>query len=220
MNKRTTQIILLVASVLALIYIVLDYYGMIRYAKLYCKTPEYYIDKYSNLPKKQGKIVVCFAVTSKEELNKVTPFIKSLLDQSIAIDDIGITAPYGVSNNIPESIRDVLSSYGHTRDYDDANGLVCTVLRETEENTKIIILEPNTVYGYDFIQTITEESEKHPSDVIHVNSENSKEMLVKPKFFSDKISGYEKGTGCLPWLKECQNVPSKVMSYFGNYKAI
>jgi hypothetical protein len=179
---------------------------------------EHYVNKYKNLPKKPDRVVVCFSVDDKKDIK---PFIKSILDQTIQIDDIGLTIPEEQNeDSLPSVIKKILSLYKHSKDYDDANTLVCSVLRETEGDTKIIILEPNMVYGEDFIQTLIEESEKNPDNVIHVNSENSKQMLVKPRFFTDKISGYQKGTGCLPWLKECQKVPSTVINYSTNYKAI
>jgi hypothetical protein len=179
---------------------------------------EYYIKAYKNLPKKNHRVVVCFSAKEKQD---ITPFIRSILDQTVQIDDIGLTIPYGQNtDSLPENVKKVLSLYKHSKDYDDANNLICSVLRETEGDTKIIILEPNMVYGEDFLQIMIEESDKNPDKVIHVNTENSKQILVKPRFFTDKISAYQKGTGCLPWLNECQKVPSTTVSYSTNYKAL
>lgn len=222
MSKKAIQIISLVLSILGLIYLVLSYYGIIRYIKLHVTSPETYIENYTKLPKEsKDRVTVCFTANASQ-IDKLKPFINSILDQTVRVDDIALTIPYKDTGKVPESLKKVLSTYGYSKDYDNAGNLICSILREPEANTKIIIVEPNMVYGQDFIESMLEESEKHPDKIIY--ADNSKlpkwGILIQPKFFNDKISDYEKGKGCCPWLEECSQVGSQNINYFPTYKSL
>ena len=77
------------------------------------------------------------------------------------------------------------------------------LLSQKDENTKIIIVSDGVVYGLDFIETLIEESENNPEDVIVVEMFNARSytddsiiskkdgnvirvssgVLIKPKLF-------------------------------------
>jgi hypothetical protein len=197
MSKKLWQIFSLILSVLGLIYLCLSYYGIIRYFKLRYTDTEYYISNYVKKPKiGKDRIVISFEGTEKN----MKPFINSVLDQTVRVDDIGIYLNKDIP--IPESLKKILSVYRCDKDYDNAGNLISSILREPETNTKIIILEPNKIYGEDFIQNIIEQSDKNPEKIIKVNKTDS-EMLVKPKFFTEKITNYKKGKGKTQWVEEC-----------------
>jgi hypothetical protein len=197
MSKKLWQIFSLILSVLGLIYLCLSYYGIVRYVKLHYTDTETYISKYKTKPKiGKERIVIAFAGTEKN----MKPFINSLLDQTTRVDDIGIY----LNKDIPlsDTLKKVLSVYRCDKDYDDAGNLICSILREPDANTKIIIVEPNKIYGEDFIQNIIEQSDKNGDKIIKVNK-NENQLLIKPKFFTEKIAEYEKGAGNSNWIKDC-----------------
>lgn len=222
MSKKAIQIISLVLSVLGLVFLILSYYGFIRYFKLHITPVENYINNYTEKQKaSKDRVTVCFTA-NENELNKLKPFINSILDQTVKVDDIALTIPYKDTNKIPQNLKKVLSTYGYNKDYDNAGNLVCSVLREPEANTKIIIVEPNMIYGEDFIETMVAESEKNEDKIIYANKNKSPMwgILLKPKFFDDKISDYEKGKGCCPWLEQCSKAEDKIINYSMTYKSL
>lgn len=222
MSKKAIQIISLLLSIVGLVYLVLSHYGILRYVKLHMTSTEYYLDSYTKLPKgSKDRVVICFAADT-EDLGKLKPFINSILDQTVRIDDIGLTIPYKNMEKIPKGLKKILSAYGYSKDYDNAGNLINSILREPEANTKIIIVEPNMVYGQDFIETMIEESEKNPDKIIYANKSKHPRwgLLIKPKFFTNKIAEYEKGKGCCPWLEECANAGSEIVNYSLTYKRL
>jgi len=220
MSKKVLQIISLVLSITGLIYLILAYYGIIRYIKLHVVSTETYINNYTKLPKaSKDRVTICFAA-NPDELGKLKPFINSILDQTVRVDDIALTIPYKDMEKVPENLKKVLSAYGYSKDYDNAGNLVCSVLREPEANTKIIVVEPNMVYGQDFVETMIEESGKNIDKIIYADKSKQPKwgILLQPKFFDDKISNYEKGKGCCPWLEECCQAESEIIEYSPTYK--
>jgi hypothetical protein len=216
MNKRTFQIISLIFSIFALIYMFLVRYGFFRYYRLKEDSTEKYLEKYTSLEKPgKDKVVVAFSADEKS-LSTIKPFINSILDQTIKVDDIAITIPEKEKDKIPEDMKKVLNIHTYNKDYDDAGNLILSVLREPEGETKIIILEPNVIYGEDFIQSIVEESESYPNSVIFADGKRG--ILVKPKFFDENLAEYQKGMGCCPWLEKCCIGDKRYMSYSKNYR--
>jgi len=221
MSKKTIQIISLIFSIIGLLYMFLSYYGIIRYIKLHFTSTENYLENYTKLPKaSKDRVAICFTA-DQTQLNKLKPFINSILDQTVKVDDIALTIP-SKDYKIPKNLNKILSTYEYNKDYDDAGNLICSILREPESNTKIIVVEPNMIYGHDFIENIIEESEKHPEKIIYANKSKLPKwgILLKPKFFNEKISIYEKGKGCCPWLEECSQVGSENINYSPTYKSL
>ena len=93
MEKKTIIIISLISAIFSLIYILLNYFGVIRYFGLYFSPVEKYIKKYKNLDKiGEHKIIISLTETP-EQIKKITPTIKSLLDQTVKVDLISIVIP-------------------------------------------------------------------------------------------------------------------------------
>ena len=218
MSKKAMQIIALILSILGLIYLVCAYYGIIRYIKLHLTSTDSYAENYSKLPKaSEHRVTICFAA-DENQLSKLKPFVNSILDQTVRVDDIALTIPYKDIGKIPENMKKILATYGYVKDYDNAGNLICSVLREPESNTKIIVVEPNMVYGQDFIQSMIEESENNPDKIIYADKKKSG-ILIKPKFFNDEISDYKKGFGCCPWLEKCCKAENVNIEYSPTYKS-
>lgn len=196
MLKRKFQIFSLLLSIFALIYLYLDYYGYIRLYRLRTRDCEYYINKYKSLPKADKKRVV---ITFNHPKGDIKPFINSILDQTVRVDDIGITSKEDV--NIPEHLKKIINIYRYEKDYKDAGNAICSVLREPESDTKIIILNPNKIYGIDFIQNIVEKSNENPNKIVLLEKDKNT-YLIKPNFFRENFCNYEEEYDCLKWLEK------------------
>lgn len=187
-NKRTILIISLIISILAVIYMFLDHYGIIRYLSVHLLNCEGYINKYPKLPKveQKGRVIIHFAM-SPDQIDKIKPFLNSLLDQTVRVDEIAVSIPYKDISKIPKHLKKVLSIHGYTKGYGCATKAVPAILNEKEADTKIIIVEPSVIYGKDFIDELVDKSNQYPDKII----ESNQATLLKPSFFNDNVSeGY------------------------------
>ena len=210
MQKKTILIISLIISIFSLFYFIVDYYGYIRYLKLHYYDNNSYLQNYTLLPKSnKDRVVICFTTTLDNIFN-IKPFINSILDQSLRVDEIILILPYDDVKNVPDNIKKILSVQGYKKKYNSSPNVICSVLTEPEATTKIILVEPSTIYPSDFVENIVEASNKHPDKIIY--SSNTKQtkygILIKPKFFDDKISKYEETCSNTDFLDKCTNNPT------------
>lgn len=210
MAKKTWVIVSLVLSVISLAYILLDHYGLIRYMKLKSSPLEKYIEGYTELPMADEKARVVISFTTND-YNNLTPFINSLLDQTVRVDDIALTVPYKDMGKVPKELKKVVNVYGISKDYDDANKLIPTVLREASANTKILIVEPHMIYGKEFVADMIDASEDIQNVVLYGKGKSTEYgVLVNTDFFDEQIVEYKKGDGCCNWIKRFKNVTKDV----------
>lgn len=180
---RKFLLISLAVSILFLLFLVFDYMGGIRYIKLHTTSTENFLKRYKTLKKPgQSRIVVSFSC-SGSDLDKIHPFVNSILDQTIRVDDIVLSIPYRDIPRIPPKLKPVLSVYGKTVDYPE---LICGVLREPEAKTKIFVLDPTLVYGQDFLETMLEVQDKSPEEIVTCGG--NQVVLIRPEQFSPSKS--------------------------------
>jgi hypothetical protein len=209
MQKKTILIISLIISIFSLFYLIFDYYGYIRYVKLHLYDNNLYLKNYVLLPKlNKERIVICFTTTS-DNIKNIKPFINSILDQTLRVDEIILILPYDDQKNVPDNIKKILSVQGYKKKYNSSPNVICSVLTEPEATTKIILVEPSIIYSQDFVENMVEASNKNPDKIIY--SSNTKQtkygILIKPKFFDDKISKYEETCSNTDFLDKCTNNP-------------
>ncbi len=219
MSKRNFLILSLIVTIVSILYLVLSHYEISRYFKLRSASVESFTKDYTKLPKaSKNKVIVAFTAT-EEQLSKIKPFINSILDQTVRVDEIVLVIPYPLTDKVPQETKKVLSVRGHSKDYDDASALVSSVLSEPEADTKIILVEPYMVYGKYFIESIVDKSEANPNKVIYgKEKDKAYGILVKPKFFDDNICDYPKGKGCLNWLSSCTKVEGLCVGCDNTYR--
>jgi hypothetical protein len=219
MAKKAFQIFSLIFSVIALAFMILSYIQITRYFQLHIKSTESYIKKYPTLPKANKERTVIAFTTTPDKLNNMKPFINSILDQTVRVDDIALNIPYKYFGQVPDDLKKIVSVYGYNIDYENVGDMICSILREPEGNTRIILVDPETIYGNDFVETIVDESENHPDEIIYGGKDKTKRsgILIRPSFFDDKICHYEKGTN-IGWLNKCCNAKEKIIQYSPLYK--
>jgi hypothetical protein len=226
MSKRSFQIISLILSVLALIYMFCARYQLTRFVNLmYFGSPSFepYIKSYAKVSKAspKDKVVIAFTLKpSQRQLSKLRPFIKSLLDQSKRVDDIVMTIPSQLE--YPAELEKVVSVQKFYKDYrieeQDVGNLILSVLREPESNTRIIIVNPEFIYGKDFVANMIEASDTNPNSIIYANDQNLNEaMLVKPLFFEKSFADYNKGFNACQMISECTSAPHHFSKPSQNY---
>ena len=186
-------------------YLISSHLGYIRDYDVKTKSPDHYIQSYKNLPKFSNDRTV--AVYNHKKTDNLVPFLNSLLDQTVKLDEIIVVIPYTEIKDIPEDIKKYISIHGHTKTFDNelsdkpsmnpSTALIYTVLTETNSNTNIILVDVDKVYSQDFIQTVLEKSQENPDKI--VKGKNA--ILVKPKYFNNKIRDF-KGS-CEDCIKKC-----------------
>lgn len=219
MAKKAFQIFSLIFSIIALAFMILSYMQITRYLQLHIKSTESYIKKYPTLTRaNKERTIVAFTAT-EDEIKKIRPFLNSILDQTVRVDDIALNIPYKYFGQIPHDIKKIVSVYGYEKDYESAADMICSILREPEGNTKIILVDPGIIYGNDFIETLVDESENNPNKIIYGGYDKTRRsgILIRPSFFDDSICHYEKGSND-NWLKKCCNAEEKSINYSPIYK--
>ena len=215
MPKKPFIILSLIASLLSLLYIIAEYFGYIRYYQNKLYSTDYYLEKYSKLERSDKERVIIHFVASINDLENIKPFLNSLLDQTVKVDEIAVSIPYNDRNKIPPHLKNILSVYTFNKDYGDSTKLTPILLREKNGKTKIIIVEPNIMYGKDFIEQIVEKSNKNPSSIIH--DKDYKEFLIKPELINSGIENYSNGTSCIQHLKKNCDKDFVLIEYGDNF---
>lgn len=214
MRKRTLIIITIISTILSLIITFSSYFGLIRYLCCHIKSTDKFIENYSKLPKAStdNKVAISFTC-KKDKIDKLKPFINSIMDQTVKVDLIAMITPLGNKEedyNIPKYIKDIAVIFPSGRDCGKGTKLMPMLLREKEKDTIIISLDENKIYGEDFIYTMVEESKKYPDSVL-VDKKGSS-ILVRSDHFHCDVFNRENDNLDNEWfLTKAKN--SKVVDY-------
>ena len=220
MNKRNLIILIIILSTFfSLLYTFFSYFGINRWINCHLKNCDSNIENYSKLPKaSDDKVVISFTV-NPHKMDKLKPFINSLLDQTVKVNLIAMIIPLDdiEKYDIPKYIKDIANIFPAGKNYVKGTKIIPMLLREKECGTIIIALDENRVYGQDFIYSLIEESKKYPNSVLVDNKGYA--MLVKPEHFGCDVINTKKDTIDNDWfLKKSSN--SKVFNYQENYTTI
>ena len=225
--KKALATISIITSLISLLYLCLSYKGIIRYSELYIKSPKKYENDYKKLEYfDNNKRVVISLAPSLKELKNIESVVKSLLNQTVKVNLISITLPYGDKYKIPVSIKDSVSVYRTKTDYGDLNAIISTAIREGESNTQIIVLGADKIYGENFIEEILEKSKENPDDIIYCNNKESKccikqGILFPINIFSEDFFNCPQNVYSNEWTnKFFANKTKTKITYNLNYKKI
>jgi hypothetical protein len=207
-NRKAMIMWTITSTLLSLVVILLTYFGWVRYATLHLKSVEHFSKNYMKLAKadKDAKVVISFTADPKKILN-LKPMLNSILDQTVRVDQIGMTIPDSKTYDIPSEYKDVINIFKCGKDYGVCNKIIPALLRERESDTMIIYLKDNEVYGKDVIESLVEESRKHPQEAITTHC--GKATLVKPSFFGADVSDLGKDFFDDNWIQVKLNVPRR-----------
>lgn len=203
-------------SICSILYLILAYYGYIRYLSLHMLPCEKYAKTYLEVPRALGKSKIIISIgTDNTDFEHLKPTLNSILDQTVRPDQIILSNSIGKMPNIPSFLQTnkILILHNLQADYKQLNPLLSPLSREKDAETKIIIISESQIYGTDFVETLVEESDKLPNSVVFVKGYNAKKslekgervstpydndvidvsggVLIKPKFFEEDILDIE-----------------------------
>lgn len=212
--KRFVLMTSLVLSVLSLFYVFLAYMGLIRYASIHLSSLNSYIPLYGSLDHHGGGRVVISMSADSENIGSLETTLKSLLDQTVRVDEISLNVPYNCV--VPKEYEDVAVVYRYGKDYGECANIIPTLLRENEKDTKIICVENGIVYAADFVENVTRESSANPNNAI----DSTWAFLVKPAFFTVEVLGRGKSSYGKNFARERINTRIKNISSSDTFKAM
>jgi hypothetical protein len=226
MEKKTIVILSLISATLSLIYILLQYYGFTRYAGLHIFNTEKYVKHYTKLDKIGKHRTIISMTATPEQMKKLTPTVKSLLDQTVRVDLISVTIPYGNNYKLPSELKNAVSIFRWTNDC-VLPTILPTIIREKDSTTHIITLGVDKIYGKDFIEELLEESEKNPDKIIYENNIDTidldKGVVFRTEFFGkdfmDVPDGIDSNIDANKLInKYFKDFPKKRIKYRENYR--
>jgi hypothetical protein len=187
MNKKTIILITIISSILSIIYILLTYYGIIRFYTIKNENTEKFINNYSLLEKASNKSKVVISLYwNNNNFDKLKPLINSLLDQTVKVDMIAINIPDNIDDkNIPQYIKNSANIFKFKKEYGESTNLIPTLFREKECDTIIIALKNYKMFGKDYIESLVNEIENNPDSIIN----HKDAIVVKPSFFGCNVLG-------------------------------
>jgi hypothetical protein len=238
MERKTIIILSLISAVFSLVYILLAYYGYLRYCGMYVFSTEKFSRDYTKLDKihdDKRRVVVSMTAT-ESSIKKIGPVVRSLLDQTVRVDLISIVIPYGRGYMIPKDIENVVSVFKTGKNYGELNCLIPTIMRESESNTLVITVGEDTIYSKDFIEQLLDTyikngdkcvvfNESQLSDTIDIKkgvvipTDIFTESFLNPPEMKEKISK----DICTSWLNnyiEKNNIKKVKVSIKENYRCI
>jgi hypothetical protein len=180
------KIMFYIIVTLNIILMLFLYLGFFRYICLYFIPLDYYINNYTKKKNKNiGKTIISIE-SNKENIKKLEPVLKSLLDQSVRIDGIYINVHDKFE--IPDFIKKIAIVNVTGKDYGDRQNFLPMLLREESSDTNIICLSNTMIYDYNLIEDLTSEVDKDQYKIICIDDKDFKKgMLIKPKFFDSDI---------------------------------
>jgi hypothetical protein len=197
---QSTLLLALISTLLTIVYLVLSYIGVLRYWRLYWQDSSALIERYPTLPKAdKDRVVISMAVTGqdlKNHMNKFWHATKSLLDQTVKVDEICLLIPYKDMGLVTPDIKKIYAVYGYSKDYKIcpqssnldkrfAVNLINAVLREPDARTRIILVRPDYIYDHEFTHDILEAAKKKDGPLV-----GKEAIVITPGMFDESITSY------------------------------
>ena len=117
--------------------------------------------------KKVMKSTIITLTTTPGRIGKIKPVLKSILDQSVAVEEIRINVPYqsckGIKYEVPKWLKRMknVKIYRQIKDWGPATKLIPTLLDVNNKEKRIIVLDDDVIYGYNTIETLVEHFDKY-----------------------------------------------------------
>lgn len=221
--SKTILSISIILSIIYLLYVILDFTGIIRYLKMYQSSKETYIKEYEKLDRGKKDKVVITVISSLKDYNRLNVVLKSLLDQTVKVDNIYLTSlKY---KELPNDIKKLTEMYVVEKDYGsyECNAVIPILKKEMDNNTTIIVVGDDKIYGKNFIEELLNKSNDNPNCVIQtgsgkINLKNG--CLLKNDMFNSNFFDKTPTVDFDNWLND--NIDKKIVknSYFWNYDII
>jgi len=126
--------------------------------------------------------VVINFTTTQEKIQSLKPFLNSILDQTVKVDQIALNI-LPKKYNIPEWYNDVLNIFRSGKDYGPGMNILPALTREGETDTIIISISSDKLYEKTFIENMVNASIDNPNTAFIIDGG----MIVKPAFFDPSV---------------------------------
>ena len=154
------QFLLKASIIISIVVIIMSYLELFRYCSMHIKNPDSFTS-YQNLERAgTGRVVVL----TEGFVSK--PYVNSVLDQTVKVDEIAC------SSNLDNKVKKFVNSYNTT------HPLQTALKRERNSQTKIIILNGDTVYCPEFIEELINASNNNKNSIIYGNKETGDGILI------------------------------------------
>ena len=212
--------ILIYATVVLLILIALIIwtYNLYRYAFLHTKMADEHIMNHYMKKKRVSckERVIVSLTTTPYRMKKIKPMVRSIMDQSVRIDQIALNIPSQTENDkwdIPENLENLINIYHTGRSYGRGTRCIPTLLRETDAKTIIILLDDYFIYEYDFIEKLIDEYKRNPGVCIY----NKGFILLQSDYVKEEIVDITREDVNDKLLMKYIKVPKKKLGSFNVY---
>jgi hypothetical protein len=220
------------------IYLLLEQFGIVRFGTCYMYSVNSYIEEYKNIEKMGEYKTVITLSTTYSRLPKILPVLKALLDQTVRVDTIYLTVcgkKEEIDQVLLEKIKKITTLVEMNKcKHELSSQLYTALVREGDEETRIITLSDDIIYGKDFIETLLEHSQ-NSDKIVYIKGINQgienhidlrKGALFKTKYFgSDFIQDLEYKNR--NWINEylqtsvySKNIPLEGIEYSENLNLI
>ena len=209
---------IIICILLGIIILLVYYYNLHRYMVVHYNSDKHYIHNYKNLPKTISNRVVISLTTNSERINKIKPIIKSLLDQTVRVDQIVLNIPDNPDNpcKVPEKIKDMVNVFKTMKDYGPHGGkFIPTLLREPDKGTIIILVDDTHIYGHDFVEIMLNEHKLNPEKALYTKHAT----LLKTDFVDPSVLLSTKKHMDDNWIRNYLNCEKKQINYGENIRS-
>lgn len=187
MNKSTKIALLIISTVVSLAIILANFYGYTRYISMHFSDTHKLVETYNTLDPAcdKTKVILCFTV-SPDKYDKIQPMINSILDQTVKVSKILLVKSPDDKSKTPEYLNLICNTLTAGKNYGYGMPLIPALLREKSDDSLIIQLEPNVVYGKDFIESLVNYAKEHKNTCV-VTSADQYSILIKPNCYNQNL---------------------------------
>ena len=132
---------LLFSIIFTTLFLILYQFELLRYIAIHCKGYKSYLENYKSLDPADDKhkVILSFSV-DPQNIQKIRPFLKSILDQTVRANQINLNIPSDFKNVIPKEYTDLVRVLKTEKDYKSCTNCIPTLMRAYDKDTIIIIL--------------------------------------------------------------------------------
>lgn len=210
----------IIISIISIFISLFVFFEVFRYIQLHFSKSDKYIEQYKDLdPASKNKKVIISLGGNDKDIKNFKAVLNSLLDQTVRVNNIYINLYQENKENENTDINDIskiANVFNCGTDYKNSCKFIPTALREDKNDTIIILLDNDVIYGKTFIENLIDEYEKNKKCIIS----NHGILITADMIDYNKMNN--RGSKDLndEWIKNCIKDEKKHMFFLKNYKKI
>ena len=207
----------IIISIISILFSLFIFFEIFRYIQLHFSKSDKYIEQYKNLdPASKDKKVIISLGGNDKDIKNFQPVLNSLLDQTVRVNNIYINLYQENDDMNTDDLSKVANIFKCGTDYKNSCKFIPTALREDKNDTIIILLDKDVIYGKTFIENLVDEYDKNKKSIIS----NHGMLITADMIDYNKMNNRNKKDLDDEWIKECIKDDKKYMSFFKNYKKL